>query len=93
MHDAALQSTMISNSYLASLGEELAHVAKLLTRVSQKLQHVSTSPTVPTVRVSKKTDPDMFTPEFLKAVRQSRKDYKEGRYTDYQTFRKSLNLE
>lgn len=76
-----------STDALASLGEELFRIAQALARVSVKLQEYAR---VKTVKVTKKTDPDMFTEEFIKTVKKSREDIEKGRVVEYNQFRNSL---
>ncbi len=72
---------------LTSLGEELSRIAKALVRVSMKLQEYAR---VRTVKVTPKTDPDMFTEEFMAKVKKSHEDIEKGRVVDYSKFRKTL---
>ncbi len=79
----------MSVNYLSALGEELAGIANALKRVGEKLQAL---PKVPQVKITKHSDPEMFTREFISIVRKSRQDFDNGRYVDYKTFRKTLDL-
>jgi len=82
-------TTNLPINYFSSLGEELFRIAKALTKVSQKLQEISS---IQTVKVTPKTDPEMFSDEFLKTIRQSRREFEKGSFDDYLTFRKTLDL-
>lgn len=79
----------LSTDHLASLGEELGHIAAALAKVSNKLQNIST---LKTRKVSKKSDPEMSTKEFLQTLRKSRKEFAKGEYSDYKSVRHSLGL-
>ena len=74
---------------LASLGEELSRIGKALINVSIKMQKM-TGPK--RMKISKKTDPDMFTKEFKAAVRKSLDDIKQGRVIPYEKVREELGL-
>lgn len=82
-------TTNNSTHTLASLGAELSRIGKALITVSLKMQKL-TGPK--SVRVTKKTDPEMFTKEFRQTVRKSREDIKKGRVFLYSEFRKQLGL-
>ena len=77
---------------LSDLGQELLQLSQAMARIGSKLQHIAPQTKIKTVKVTPKTDPEMFTPEFIEAVRKSREDIKNGRVVDYLTFRKSLKL-
>ena len=59
----------------SALGAELSSIAKALARFSKKLQATSV---FKIVSISKKSDPDMFTKEFIETVKQSRKEIGNG---------------
>ena len=59
----------------SAIGAELSSIAKALARVSKKLQATAV---FKTVSVSQKSDPDMFTEEFIDTVRKSRKEIEKG---------------
>ena len=59
----------------SALGAELSSIAKALARFSKKLQATSV---FKIVSISKKSDPDMFTKEFINTVRKSRKEIEKG---------------
>ena len=72
----------LSKTYdLSALGAELASIAKALSRVSAKLQNAS----ITQAHVTKKTDPDMFTKEFLQSIEQSKKDIAKKQYKVFKT--------
>jgi hypothetical protein len=83
---------LIDSTSISPLATELARIGQSLVKLSKKFQKLAASQTVPAVKVNSKTDPEMFTKEFIKTVRQSRRDFKKGNFTNYSDFRKTLNL-
>lgn len=81
----------MSKDSIASLSQELSRIAHALAKVSANMQTLVKRP-VRTVRVTPKTDPDMFTKEFIETVRTSRRELAQGKSRDYREFRKTLNL-
>lgn len=84
---------IIDSTSLAPLATELAQIGQSLVKLSKKFKRLTISQAVPVVKVSPKNDPEMFTEEFIKTVRQSRRDFEKGDFLNYSKFRESLDLE
>ena len=85
------QTTIDINS-ANHLASELANIGRAMLNLSQKIEKLTIKSKVKEVRVTPKTDPEMFTKEFIAAVKKARREIEEGKTVDYLEFRKTLDL-
>lgn len=77
---------------ISSLANDLASLGRQMVSVSKKLLRMTDSQKVKEAKVTLKTDPEMFSDEFIASVKKARKEFKEGKAIDYFEFRKTLDL-
>lgn len=92
IHMANGQSIININS-ADNLASELAYIGKAMLNLSKKIEKLNRLKKVKEVKVTPETDPEMFTQEFINAVRKSRQDIAKGKVYDYFEIRKTLDLE
>lgn len=83
---------MIGTDITESLANELTRLGRTMISVGKKIGKLTPTSKVRKIKVSKKTDPEMFTKKFAKVVREARSEIKQGKTTDYFEFRKTLDL-
>ena len=83
---------LVRDSTFSSLAQELLRLGNSLVVLGKKFEKLAKEPTVKTVKVTPKSDPEMFTKEFINKVRQSRRDFEKGKYFNYFEIRKTFGL-
>lgn len=76
-----------------NLASELANIGKAMLNLSKKIEKLNRQKKIKEVKVTPETDPEMFTQEFINAVKKSRQDIAKGKIHDYFGIRKTLDLE
>jgi hypothetical protein len=75
-----------------SLANELTRLGRVMISVGKKIGKLTPTSKVRKIKVSRKTDPEMFTKKFVKAVKEARCEIEQGKTIDYFEFRKTLDL-
>ena len=83
---------VIDHKELESLADELTSVGRQMVSIGKRIEKIASNKDAKSVKVTKKSHPELFDKKFIKSIKDARKEFEKGESADYFEFRKTLDL-